>query len=105
MDLDHRRTREGADVTMGFKLHSVFALAGLDVEHVRAEAIVLTPTQHHPIAPIVRAILPRIVQQAVAAEAEIDVDTLESRLVAELRQANVTSIWELVFGAWARKPV
>lgn len=96
--------REGADVHMGFNLSSVLARAGLTVEQVRAEAIVQTPTQYHGIAPIVRAMLPRIVERGVATEAELDIDTLERRLMDERRKAGVASIWELVFGAWARKP-
>ncbi|WP_395838779.1 methyltransferase domain-containing protein [Archangium violaceum] len=96
--------REGADVHMGFHLSAVLARAGLAVEQVRAEAIVQTPTQNYGIAAIVRAILPRIVEQGVATEAEIDIDTLERRLLEEQQKAGVTQIWELVFGAWARKP-
>jgi hypothetical protein len=97
--------REGADIHLGFKLASVLAQAGLQVEQVRAEAIVQTPTaQHHATGTIVRAMLPRIVQQGVASVAEIDVDTLDRRLAEERAQADATWIGDMVFGAWARKP-
>jgi hypothetical protein len=96
--------REGADRHMGFRLAAVLDEAGLAVEHVRAEAIVQTPTQHHDVADIIRAILPRILEQGVATAAEIDVDTLERRLVEERERARATFIGDMLFGAWARKP-
>lgn len=96
--------REGADVHMGFSLRSTLARAGLAVEHVRAEATVLTPTMGHPVGAIVRAMLPRIVRHGVATEEEIDVDTLDRRLAEERAAADATHVWELAFGAWARKP-
>jgi hypothetical protein len=65
---------------------------------------VQTPTSHHPTGSIVRAMLPRIVQQGVATEAELDVDTLDERLAAERVAANAIYIGDMVFGAWARTP-
>ncbi|AUX34739.1 MULTISPECIES: class I SAM-dependent methyltransferase [Sorangium] len=96
--------REGADIHIGFHLAAVLEQAGLDVVRVRAEAIVQTPRAHHRTAAIIRAMLPRIVQQGVATEAEIDVDTLEERLAEERTKANATYVSDMVFGAWARKP-
>jgi ubiquinone/menaquinone biosynthesis C-methylase UbiE len=96
--------REGANVHMGFDLASVLEQAGLTVEQVRAEAIVQTPKAHHATGTIVRAMLPRIVQQGVASEEEINVDTLDQRLVEERQRANATYVGDMVFGAWARKP-
>ncbi len=65
---------------MGFDLPPVLRGPGLDVRHVRAEAVVQTPQTHYPAAANLRAMLPRIVSHGVATEAEVDVDTLESRL-------------------------
>ena len=96
--------REGANIHMGFGLASVLARSGLAVERVRAEAVVQTPTASHRTGAIVRAMLPRIVQQGVATAEEIDVDTLDRRLADERREADATYVGELVFGAWARKP-
>ena len=69
---------------------------------MRAEAIVQTPTIAHETGTIIRAIMPRIVQQGVATELEIDVDTLDERLAAERRASDATYIGDMVFGAWAR---
>ncbi|WP_433932645.1 class I SAM-dependent methyltransferase [Sorangium cellulosum] len=96
--------REGADIHMGFHLASVLEQAGLAVVRVRAEAVVQTPQTRYRTVAIVRAMLPRIVQRGVATEAEIDVDTLEERLIEERMKANATYISDMVFGAWARKP-
>jgi ubiquinone/menaquinone biosynthesis C-methylase UbiE len=96
--------REGANLHMGFDLWSVLGAAGLEVQQVRAEAIVQTPEARHPTAGIVRAILPRITGAGVATEAEIDVETLDARLEAELRGSGATYVGDMVFGAWARRP-
>ncbi len=47
--------------------------------------------------------LPRIVGHGIATEAEIDVDTLEQRLIAEREQAGASYIGDMLFGAWATK--
>lgn len=96
--------REGADIHMGFNLHSVLTQAGFVVEQVRAEAIVQTPAQIYPVGSIVRAIMPRIVAQGVASESEIGIDTLDERLDAERQATGATYIGDMMFGAWARKP-
>lgn len=93
---------EGANLHMGFELHSTLSAAGLAVERVRAEANVLTPTAHYPVAAIIRAVLPRLLQHGIATEADVDVETLDDRLAAERRQASATCLWEMVFCAWAR---
>lgn len=94
---------EGANLHMGFDLHAALAAAGLMVERVRAEANVLTPTATYPIAAIIRAVLPRLLQLGVTTESEADVATLDDRLTAERKAVNATYIWEMVFCAWGRK--
>ncbi len=94
---------EGANLRMGFELHSALAAAGLAVERVRAEANVVTPTHSYPVAGIIRAVLPRLTQLGIVREAEVDVETLDERLAAERTQASATCLWEMVFCAVARK--
>jgi hypothetical protein len=96
--------REGANMHMGFDLPSALAHAGLTVEDVRAEAVIQTPNMKYRIAAIIRAMLPRIIQQGVASEAEVDIESLEQRLSEERTGANATYVTDVVFGAWARKP-
>jgi SAM-dependent methyltransferase len=94
---------EGANLHMGFDLHSALTSGGVAVERVRAEANVLTPTTSYPIAAIIRAVLPRLLQLGVTTEEEADVDTLDDRLTAERQAAGATCVWEMVFCAWGRK--
>jgi SAM-dependent methyltransferase len=95
--------REGADVHMGLHLGPALEQAGFAVERVRAEATVLTRDQPHMIGSIVRAMVARITGTGVATAEELDAETLDERLAAERWEANGTCIWEMVFGAWARK--
>ena len=94
---------EGANLHMGFELHSALSAAGLVVECVRAEANVLTPTSGYPVAAIVRAVLPRLLEHGITTEADVDVESLGVRLAAERSEAAATCLWEMVFCAWARK--
>lgn len=94
--------RSGVDAQIGFKLHSIFVEAGLAAPQIRAEAIVQTPDTRYPAVPLVRALLPRMVEYGIANEAEVDVDTLEARMIAERTSANATYVGQLFFGAWAR---
>lgn len=96
---------EGGDTRMGLHLHGALTRAGLVVEQVRADAVILTPTVSPPIVAIVRAMLPRLAAQGVARQQDVDIETLEARLANERRAANATCIWDMAFGAWARKPV
>ena len=100
--------KEGANIHMGFELASVLEEAGLVVEEVRAEAVIHTARAHakghHSIGTIVRFMVPRIVAQGVATEAELDVATLDERLLEERTRANAVFISDMMFGAWARKP-
>ncbi len=95
--------REGADLRMGLRLSSVLEAAGLVVEHVRAEAVVQTLRDRHHTAAIVRAILPRMVQRGVTTPEEVDVESLDARLLAELQAPGAVFIGDVVFGAWGRR--
>lgn len=94
---------EGANLHMGFGLHSALSVGGLAVQRVRAEANVLTPTSTYPVGAIIRSVLPRLQHLGITTEAEVDVATLDDRLAAERRERNTTCLWEMVFCAWARK--
>lgn len=96
--------REGANLHTGFDLASLLEQAGLVVDEVRAEAIVQTPREHRAVGPILRAMLPRIERHGVASEGEMDIDTIDQRLVEERQKANATYVGDMIFGAWARKP-
>lgn len=96
-------TVEGANPGTGFQLYQILRQAGFCNIQMSAEAVVETPTQISPIAEIVRLMLPRIEAAGIATAAEIDIDTLEDRLNAELNSAESTSIGEMMFGAIAHR--
>jgi len=96
--------RSGADVHLGFKLYSVFTEAGLSGPEVRAEAIVQTPATRYPTVPLVRVLLPRMVEYGIATADEVDLETLEERLVEERQKVGTAYLGQVVFGAWAHRP-
>jgi hypothetical protein len=96
--------REGATPTMGLELPGALRRAGLTLGAVRAEAIVQLPEQRAAIADMVRAISPRILGTGVATAAELDVDTLDARLLAELEASALPFVGDVAVGAWAHKP-
>ncbi len=96
-------TREGANMHMGYELAGTVSKAGLTLQHVRAEAIVQTPEISYPTHEIVRAVLPRIVQESIATEEQVDIDTLGDRLREERVRTGATYLGELVFGVWGTK--
>ena len=51
---------------------------------------------------MVQFILPRIVEQGIATEAEVDIETLAERLRNERPESSVF-ISDLAFSVWARK--
>ncbi len=96
--------REGARRRMGLELASTLDAAGFEVHHVRAEALVQTWWAESELAPVARAMAARIVAAGVARPEEIEIDSLERRLGAEIRAARAAFVWDVAFGVWARKP-
>ena len=93
---------EGADIRMGFNLSRKMQRAGIAVDCVRAEPVIQGQGGHNTLAFIVRAILHRILEQGVASEEEIDIDTLEQRLAAE-RPEGAIYITDTTFGVYGHK--
>lgn len=103
--LQQMLAREGADLHIGFNLHGIFTKAGLAVESVRAECLIQTPDSAYSLGYIVQACLPRIIALGVASADEVDIETLQQRLDEERTQSESIYIGDVMFGAWARKPV
>lgn len=93
---------EGANIGTGFDLYGILAAAGFSDIDISAEAIVVTPTQAGHTAAIVDAMAERIVAAGVATRAEMEVETLEERLIEERRAFSATTVGEMMFGAIAR---
>lgn len=103
--IQHVIALEGADLEIGFNLHSILTNAGLYVESVQPEYLVQTPDTPYNLGNIVKACLPRIVALGVATPEEIGIETLQQRLDDERNKSKGIYIGDVIFGAWARKPV
>jgi SAM-dependent methyltransferase len=99
----------GVHSRMGMRLFGLMRKAGLAPS---TEIHMLVPIQEGPdgalfstLASVVRSQIPAIVASGVATEAEIDIDTLEERMVADAPADGVVGYFNLGHvGVWARKP-
>lgn len=95
----------GPDIEMGLKLCAAFVQAGLQVPFLRHDAPVgggETWPGYAYLADTVRSLLPFLVQVGAAAPDQVDLETLEDRLRAEVVQRNGIQILPPLIGAWAR---
>ena len=98
----------GGPVTnMGLQLYRTFLEAGLLRPQLRQEA----PIGGGPdwpgyayIAGSMRSLLPVLEQRGLVTATEVDVDTLEDRLRAEVVERHAVLVLPTVIGAWARRP-
>lgn len=96
----------GAENRMGPKLHRTFREAGLPAPVLETRTI-MAEAQTAPawvIVNAIRALLPTMEQLGVAAPSEVDLETLEDRLRAELTANDGAMIVPPLTAAWARLP-
>jgi SAM-dependent methyltransferase len=99
----------GVQSRMGMRLFGLMRQAGLAPS---TQIDMLVPIQEGPdgalfstLASVVRSQIPAIVASGIATEAEIDVDTLEERMIADAPADGVVGYFNLGHvGVWARKP-
>jgi SAM-dependent methyltransferase len=99
----------GVHSRMGMRLFGLMRKAGLAPS---IEIDMLVPIQQGPdgalfgtLASVVRSQIPAIVASGVATEAEIDIDTLEERMIANAPAGGVVGYFNLGHvGVWATKP-
>jgi len=99
----------GVHPRMGLRLFGLMRAAGLDPS---TEIDMLVPIQQGPegalfssLTSVVRSQIPAIVASGVATEAEIDIETLEQRLIADAPIGGVVGYFNLGHVAvWAKKP-
>ena len=97
--------RAKVELNMGFKLHGLFAAAGLDPTvtlQARVEGAADSAVFDFA-AETVRTLLPLIERLGIATAAEVDVDTLAARLRAETLAAGAVIAPSFLAGAWARR--
>ena len=98
--LDH----VGIESRMGLRLYRTFRDAGLPGPDLRMEAAI-AGGEEAPVfvwADVLRSVIPTLEQAGIATEAEIEPDTLEERLKADLTATGGVMISIVVVGAWAR---
>jgi ubiquinone/menaquinone biosynthesis C-methylase UbiE len=99
----------GVHPRMGMRLFRLMRAAGLEPS---TDVEMLVPIQQGPdgalfsiLTSVVRSQIPAIVASGVATEAEIDIETLEQRLIADAPPGGVVGYFNLGHvGVWARKP-
>lgn len=98
----------GVQPRMGMRLFGLMRAAGLEASR---EIEMLVPIQQGPegelfgiLTSVVRSQLPAIVASGAATEAEIDIETLEQRLIADAPPQGVVGYFNSGHvGVWARK--
>ena len=99
--------RVGVQVDMGTRLYATFRQAGLPSPSMfllsRVEGGEDTATYEHLVKTL-GTLLPTMEQLGVASAAQVQIDTLLARLVAEAQAADAVVLPPAAVGAWARLP-
>jgi SAM-dependent methyltransferase len=97
----------GTETEMGTKLYTTFLHAGLPPPDMTATALVAcgpTTAGYEHLVRVLRSLLPLIERQRVADVAEIDIDTLATRLRDEATAGSRVAYLPRNVGAWALLP-
>jgi SAM-dependent methyltransferase len=99
-------TRTGVATRMGLSLHSTFVAAGLPAPELRLECALGAGEQARAWgwANVMRGLLPLLERLEIATAADLEPDSLEDRLEAELREVDGIVVWPPMVGAWSRVP-
>ncbi len=92
------------ETRMSLRLHESFRTAGLPAPQLRCETLT-AGWQDAPVwfwANIIRGVVPLMEQLGIVSAAEVDIDTLESRLIEELRAVDGVMFVPPIAAAWAR---
>lgn len=98
--------RSGLDPSLGARLGAVLRAAGLEPTVMGLQGYLEpgNPAGPRLAAETVRTLLPVIERTGIATAAEIDVDTLEERLAADMSLLGTIFKPPTLVGAWARVP-
>jgi ubiquinone/menaquinone biosynthesis C-methylase UbiE len=92
---------------MGLRMPDALTAAGVTGMQLRSEALLMRadePAQYRWLAESVRTLLPVIERAGLATAAEIQIDTLADRLIAEGREVGGAAFAPIFTGAWGRTP-
>ena len=96
----------GIEMEMGHKLYQTFKAAGLPPPQMEIDGFIggvedISPTL---FANVVRTLIPHLEALGVATAEEIQINTLEERMRADLARTGGVMSTPLLIGAWARLP-
>ena len=98
--------RSGASSHSGLGMHHAFVGAGLPAPTMRLDALVGGGANAadllHLNADIVASLLPEMERLGIATAAEVQIETLAERMIAEAVAANALLVGRYEVGAWAR---
>ena len=99
-------SRSGANSEMGPRLHAIFRRAGLPDPQMRVDGLIYGSDGEGPmlLTETIRVMLPAIEQFGLATAGEINIDTLEHRMRAELAATDATMSSPLLISAWSWLP-
>jgi hypothetical protein len=95
----------GTDTGMGLKLYATFIAAGLPAPSMSLDAGIWGGSDETPavmVSDVVRSLLPALLKYGIATEAEVEIDSLRSRIQQEIVASGGVAISPSLIGAWAR---
>jgi SAM-dependent methyltransferase len=97
--------RAGIELEMGPKLYGAFEAAGLPPPQMRVDGFMGGTASFAPaiVAHVARLLLPKAESLGTIGAKEVDIDTLEERMRADLRRTGGVMSTPLLIGAWARR--
>ena len=98
--------RVGIHMNMGPELYPVFKAAGLDPPRMRIDGFIGGKESISPllIANVARMLLPQLEAMGITTADEMQIDTLEQRMRADLERTGGIMSTPMLIGAWARLP-
>ena len=98
--------RAGLELEMGPKLYATFEQAGLNPPEMRVDGFIGGPGSVAPalVANVARMLMPQAEALAAISAGEVQIDTLEDRMRADLASTRGVMSTPLVIGAWATLP-
>ena len=98
--------RAGLELEMGPKLYSTFEAAGLNPPEMRVDGFIGGAGSVAPalVANVARMVLPQAEALAAISAEEVQIDSLEERMRADLANTGGVMSTPLVIGAWATLP-
>ncbi|MDR0409017.1 MAG: class I SAM-dependent methyltransferase [Spirochaetaceae bacterium] len=95
--------KEGGNSHIGMQLYSEMKNAGLKISLLRAEAILHTYESGSDLGWAAKMMASRMIEHNVVTAEELNVETLEYRLMNELKNSNIPFIRDIAFGICAEK--